>query len=62
MTDPKINSYQIRSDGWALFKIPKCLLVFTHEEIKKAIKRGKVWRRYGGEKLTEKGGENSGIG
>lgn len=54
---PSINSYEIRSDGWVLFRIPRCLLVFTREELIKAIKRGKIWRRHGGEKLTEKGGE-----
>lgn len=51
---PQINSYEIRPDGYALFRIPKTLLVFTHGEIKRAIKRGKIWRRHGGEKLTNK--------
>jgi len=50
--------YQIREDGWVLFKIPRCLLVFTHEELLKAIKRGKCWRRHGGEKLTANNSRN----
>ena len=48
----KLNSYEIRSDGWALFRIPACLLVFTHGELRKAIRRGKIWRRHGEKKLT----------
>lgn len=49
---PPINSYELRQDGWCLFRIPKCLLVFTREEVVRAMRRGKIWRRHGGEKLA----------
>jgi len=50
--EPKINSYRIEKE-WAIFKIPRCVLVFSRAELFRAIKRGKSWKRFGGERLTE---------
>jgi uncharacterized C2H2 Zn-finger protein len=44
------NSYEYK-DRWVLLRVPRCLLVFTKNEWIRAIRRGKSWRRHGGEKL-----------
>jgi len=51
-----INHYEIRKDGWAIFTLPKWILVFSHAEIKRASRRGKQWRRHGNLKLSKREG------
>ena len=46
--------YETREDVM-LIKIPKCLLVLTHDEVARAIRRGKAWRRHDNTKMTKKG-------
>jgi hypothetical protein len=48
-----VNSYQFTKDErWVLLHIPRAVLVFSRCEWITAIRRGKVWRRHGGERLT----------
>jgi len=51
MTLP-VNSYEYRDGGkYIVVKVPRCVLVFTKSQWIDAIKRGKIWRRHGGESL-----------
>jgi len=45
---------EMRPDGWALLRVPKMLLVATHEEIEKMRRRGKIWKRRGDTKRPDK--------
>jgi tRNA G37 N-methylase TrmD len=44
---------EMRPDGWALLRVPKMLLVATHEEIERMRRRGKIWKRNDNTRPTE---------
>ena len=49
-----VNAYEYRDGGkYIVVKVPRCVLVFTRNQWIDAIKRGKILRRHGGEKLTK---------
>jgi len=53
MSQMPLNSYEIKLEAKLVFvRVPRSLLVFTLAEWIRALKRGKRYRRHGGEKLT----------
>ena len=53
-----VNNYEFtRDERWILVRVPRAVLVFSRHEWITAIKRGKLWRRHGGERLRQDGKE-----